>query len=207
MSCSLDLRLKKPFYSPWGRTSRSCPFSPESPGSRDRSLRAKCSRGGVSGQRDQSLRPGKPPARVSGESLRPHYWGERHPSKRRAGDLGRSLRSQTQSLRCEHTGVSGLETRSLRLRQDINRASFRSSPKTEIRLRQMVRYLSIDNKHPKIDFTRKCSFTGYRVFCGAVQVVAGQIQKHIPDNICGMSIRICLASDPHRCRKWKLGFI
>jgi hypothetical protein len=23
----------------------------------------------------------------------------------------------------------------------------------------MVRYLSIDNKHPKIDFARKCSFT------------------------------------------------
>jgi hypothetical protein len=23
----------------------------------------------------------------------------------------------------------------------------------------MVRYLSIDNKYPKIDFTRKCSFT------------------------------------------------
>jgi hypothetical protein len=28
----------------------------------------------------------------------------------------------------------------------------------------MVRYLSIDNKHPKIDFARKCSFKNLKVF-------------------------------------------
>jgi hypothetical protein len=111
-------------------------FGPKSPGSRDQSLRAKWPVGGVSGQGDWSLRPGKPPAIVSGVSLRPPYWDERHPLKRRPGDLGQSLWSQIQSLRCVHTGVSGLETQSLRLRQDNNLASFRSSPITETRLRQ-----------------------------------------------------------------------
>jgi hypothetical protein len=48
-------------------------------------------------------------------------------------------------------GVSGAEMAATRI--------FRFSPTMKIRLRQKVRYLSIDNKHPKIDFARKCSFT------------------------------------------------
>jgi hypothetical protein len=134
VSRSIDLRWKKPLYSPRRWTSRCCLFRPESPGSRDRSLRGKSPRTGVSSRR-------RAPTKDSGQSLRPHIWGERHPTKKSPGDLGRSLRSLTQSLRCVNTGVSGQETRSLRRRKA-----------------KMLRYLSIDNKHPKIDFARKCSF-------------------------------------------------
>jgi hypothetical protein len=56
VSRRLDLRLKKPFYSPRGRTSHCIFFGPESLVFQDRSLRAKWTEAGVSGQEDRSLR-------------------------------------------------------------------------------------------------------------------------------------------------------
>jgi hypothetical protein len=93
MSRSLDLRLKKPLYSPWRRTSRCSPFRPESLGPEigvsglsDPGAVSPAREGGVSGQ-------GKTPGKFSRVSLRPHYWEKRYPSKKWPGDLGRSLRS------------------------------------------------------------------------------------------------------------------
>jgi hypothetical protein len=127
VSRNLVLRWKKPFYSPWGDLAVAVFLGPESPMSRDQSLWAKWTGVGVSSLGDRSLRARKESdQRIRGrgkKSLRPHYWDERHPLKKRPRVLGRSLQSQTQSLRCLHTGVSGRETQSLRLRQGCNSQS------------------------------------------------------------------------------------
>jgi hypothetical protein len=128
--------LKKPFYSPWERTSRCCLFRLESPGSRDRSLQAKWSGGGVSGQGDRSLRTRKAfGKRFQGKSS-PPLLGRATPLKKAARGLGpESPVPDPKSSVCAHRSLRSRDPESP-AQTGQQPAGFRSSPIREIRLRQ-----------------------------------------------------------------------